>query len=1037
MPSFMKENSDLIIYNASAGSGKTYALAKEYLKIIIQNPYDYNKILAVTFTKKATAEMKSRIIEYLSLLEEKNEKTDKLRHAIIDEIKMNKQQDISEVFDKHVRIALQLILHDYAHFNVSTIDSFFQGIIRAFAKELDLPIGMEVELDTQRVLQEAVQEILKAYTPEKDKFSRWIEDYVFDLIDDEKSWKLEKNITKLAKELLNEDYRLLTEDNQEKFDIETYRQVLDELKYIVSAYRKKIDEAITRITQKIKNDNLDVSFYFQGNKSIQSFINSTKNYEPEANSYIQKMLSGGALVSQANAKNEAVLSQLTNAWNSYLQPFIREMLQLKEQQQKRYNAAVLVLKNIYSLALLEYINTKVIEYKADKNLILISDANQIVSLIAKHEEVPFIFEKSASFLKYILIDEFQDTSTLQWKGFLPLLLELLQNVNGMVLIVGDPKQSIYRWRGGKMQLMTDGIAPDLLYHWNTRKNIILKHNYRSAKEIVAFNNAFFTTLKSTIQLDNKLFEQVLADVEQDVIKTEECGFVQCKWLEGTKEEEVQQQEIVQIIRSLEKHKKYSDIAILTRDNKIGADIAAFLQKNNIPVISSESLLLEHDSKIKLLIAALEYVLHSEEDFYAVKLNYLLSKFTNQENPELYLQKSDSLYWFEEKISLLKKNKVIQLRSISVNDLVFQLMRALEIDILNDNYLLRFQDIVHKYVQQYNNSLQEFLTYWYEQKEKLSIIPSEGLNAVKIFTIHKSKGLQFPVVILPNASWSMKAKSDSAIWIHSDEEPFVRLKAFPVEMNSKLQNSLFEEDYKKEMELTYIDNINLLYVAFTRAEEQLYILTKALKEDKSDELPHTVNRLLLSTLKQIKLPHSNFENNEFSYGKIEHKIKTADETIPLIYLQTQRYKDFKNELHLKTEEKYNKEQEEGNLLHEILEKINQKMKPDKAIAQTIDDADGYYKKEVKRILDFFESQQWLDENWQVLSERDVYYKGDLLKPDNVLISEQECIIIDYKTGAKKAEHRKQLIKYKEAYSSFITQNVKAYLLYTDTLELQEI
>ena len=198
----MKELSDLILYKASAGSGKTYTLAKEYLKIVILNPYDYNKILAVTFTKKATAEMKSRIIEYLSMLEQKDNKVSRLRNTIISEINTSKNIDVSGQFDKNVHTALQLILHDYSNFNISTIDSFFQSIIRAFTKELDLPIGMEVVLDTDAVIMQAVEDMLKEYKSDKDSFSRWLEEYVFDLIEEDKSWKIEKNISKLAKQLL-------------------------------------------------------------------------------------------------------------------------------------------------------------------------------------------------------------------------------------------------------------------------------------------------------------------------------------------------------------------------------------------------------------------------------------------------------------------------------------------------------------------------------------------------------------------------------------------------------------------------------------------------------------------------------------------------------------------------------------------------------------------------------------------------------------------------------------------------------------------
>ncbi len=1034
----MKELSDLILYKASAGSGKTYTLAKEYLKIVILNPYDYNKILAVTFTKKATAEMKTRIIEYLNLLEKKEEKIVALRNSIIEEIKKAKNIDISEQFDKNVRIALQLILHDYSNFNISTIDSFFQGIIRSFAKELDLPIGMEVELDTDVVIQQAVQAMLKEYKTDKDVFSKWLEEYVFDLIEEDKSWKIENNISKLARQLLSEDYQLLATSSNQRFDIETYKNALTELKQIVFNYRKKLDDLTKQVQEKIKSNHIELSLFFQGNKSVQSFINNAKKYEPEANSYVQKMLSGESLYSKATAKDEALASQLKTAWNSYLIYYINDVLQLKEQCQRKYNAAEIVLKNIYSLALLEFINLKIKEYKSDKNLILISDTNQIVSLIAQNEEVPFIFEKSASFLRYILLDEFQDTSSLQWKGMLPLLLEILQNVDGLVLIVGDPKQSIYRWRGGKMELIIDGITADLSYHWKDRKNVSLKENYRSAKEIVEFNNAFFSTVKKEINLQNDLLKNVLTDVEQQIIKTDKTGFVQCKWLEKNEEEDVQLAEVLQIIKSIETTKKYSDVAILTRNNMHGAAVANYLQENQIPVVSAESLLLKNQLSIKLLIAALEYVLHSKEDFYAVKLNYLYAQFLQQENIESYLikQKNES-YFFEQKIELLHKNNIGQLSSVAVNELVFMLMNALALDIQTDNYSLRFQDVIFKYVQNYSTSTREFLEFWNEQKHKLSIIPPEGMNAVKIYTIHKSKGLEFPVVIVPYASWSMKPKADSTIWVKSDAKPFNELNVFPVEMTKKLENSLFEEDFHKEIELNYIDNINLLYVAFTRAEEQLYILSNAENEIKIEILPQNVSRLLSNIIPKLNLQNSINDIDKFSFGRINNFVTKEEDEIKVISLQASSFHNFKTKLPLTTKKEYNQAQTKGNMLHDILAKINQPNQAQKAIATTAIDDIVFYKEATQKVMNVFIEQHWFDEKWHQVNERNLLYKDELLRADRILLSENECIIIDYKTGAKETAHIMQMQKYKEAYSTIFKHKISAFLLYTDTVELQEV
>ena len=1032
----MQDSSTLLIYKASAGSGKTRALAKEFLKILINNPYDYNRILAVTFTKKATEEMKTRIIEYLSLLEKDDASVADLKQEIINDINEIYKKDVSNTIVKNANIALQLILHDYSHFNISTIDSFFQSIIRSYAKELDLPIGLEVELDTQRVLEHAVQAMLKEYVSEKDAFSKWIEEYLFDLIEDDKSWKIEKNIVKLSKELFKEDYRLLATENPKPFNIEAYKTTLNELRKITKQYKQSLTTLTEKLEQKLQQEQIDLSLFFQGNKSVQSFINSTKLYTPSPNSYLLKMLNGEPLFSKTTAKDEQLAAQLTTAWNAYIQPYISEVLNIKEQQEKVFFSAEIVLKNIYTLALMEYINQKIIEYKAEKNLILISDTNQIISVIAAHEEVSFIFEKSATYLKYILIDEFQDTSALQWQGMLPLLLELLQGERNIVMIVGDPKQSIYRWRGGKMELMTTDIHSDFVNFNEYKKEVVLDSNYRSAKEIITFNNAFFTTIQSTISLENKLFDAVLADVQQKNSK-ETVGFVQCKWLEKSKEEDVHLVETLQIIQSLSATKKYGEITILTRNNKHGAAVANYLKEQQIPVVSAESLLLYTQLPIRLLVAALEYVIYSEENFYVVKLNYLLALFNQQENPEKYLSTTSNEYYFENKIPELNRANTSKLKAIAINELTAVLIQYLKLDVVLDDYILRFQDIVYKYVQQHSNSIFDFLEYWQEQKERISIIPPDGIDAVKIYTIHKSKGLQFPIVIMPYANWSMKPKPDSTIWIHNETPPFKNLDFFPVEMTQKMESSLFEEEYKEELELNYIDNINLLYVAFTRAEEQLYIISNKEKESKNNDIPQNVSKLLKSVLLNMNLENAILEEDLFQYGNANTITEKSKKITQIEFLQKPAYKNFKDTLALTSNKHYNEAQEKGTILHEILAKINSTTSITKAIASTTIDADGYYLQATQRVLQFMEQQQWTNDKWQFLQERAIWYNGELSRPDKVLLNDEQCIIIDYKTGNKEKAHTAQLQYYKEAYANLFTQKISAYLLYTDSLTLIEI
>lgn len=1040
-----QHSSELIVYRASAGSGKTYTLAKEYLKIVLQNPYDYNKVLAVTFTRKATEEMKSRIIEYLSLLEKGDQKVEALKRSIVEELKEDKGVDISEKFQSKVSTALQLILHDYSNFNISTIDSFFQGIIRSFAKELDLPVGMEVELDTDTVIREAVQSMLREYKPEKDTFSKWIEDYLFDLIEEDKSWKIEQHIARLAKELLKEEYQLLTLHREQDFDMEEYRKVLLELKNIVYGYRQQLSELSQEVLRRIEADGIDTSLFFQGDKSVRSFINNTLKFSPEANAYLRKMLDGGELYSKSKLKDKQQQAQLEDAWNTYILHYVNSVLALKEAQHQRYRSAEIVLKNIYGLALLEFIHARIRAYKAEENLILISDTNQIISLIATHEAVPFIFEKSANFLKYILVDEFQDTSSLQWKGMLPLLLEVLQQVNGLVLIVGDPKQSIYRWRGGKMELIMDGIAPDMSYHWERKKEIPLNDNYRSAREVVEFNNSFFRTIKETISLRNPLFKRILDDAEQQFVRKEIRGFVQCSWLDKeTKEEDPQLEEVRKTVQSLYPARRYRDIAVLTRNNADGIAIANHLQQQGIPVVSAESLLLANHAQVSLLIAALQYILHPREDFYAVKLNYQYAVCQAKPEPESYLQKHpNDPYSFEQELPMLSRERVEPLGSMAVQELLFLLLQTFGMDQRSNAYLMRFEDVVLQFSQKGPGLVQDFLRFWEEQQDKLSIIPPDGMDAVRIYTIHKSKGLQFPVVILPYADWNMKPKPDTTLWLSSDEPPFRQLRAFPAGFHKHMEESLFADTYVSELKASYIDNVNLLYVAFTRAEERLYIFsswTKSLEDPKKAELlPSSVSRLLWQTLKQMDKDAQLEKAHVFRYGDPEPAIEAQEPCIQAEFILPASLSDFRQQIRLITREEYSEAQVKGKLLHSVLSKVYAPEEMQKALRS----GPGHtrltsdYAEAAAAILGLFRERGWFDPKWRPMNERAIWLGGKELRPDKVLLSEEECVIIDYKTGAKQKQYEEQVRTYMQAYAGLHPQKVSGFLIYLETKEVVEV
>jgi ATP-dependent exoDNAse (exonuclease V) beta subunit len=363
---------------------------------------------------------------------------------------------------------------------------------------------------------------------------------------------------------------------------------------------------------------------------------------------------------------------------------------------------------------------------------------------------------------------------------------------------------------------------------------------------------------------------------------------------------------------------------------------------------------------------------------------------------------------------------------------------LKLDAEMDSYLWRFQDVVLNFSQTKSTSVIDFLHYWSEKKEKLSILPPDGINAVKIYTIHKSKGLQFPVVIFPYCNWSMKPKPDATIWIKNDENPFDKLNAFPVEMIKKMENSFFVDEYQKELEATYIDNINMLYVAFTRAEEQLYILSDAEKNSsKTETLPQNVSKLLYDIVPQLNLNQATHNINEFSYGNNQTITEAENDELNVIQIEPVNYHNFKEKMPLHRENNYNEAQIKGNILHTVLSKINQANQLRKAVATTTIEDVGYYTSTAQKVMEIFAEHNWFDEKWIVLNERNLYFNQQLLRADKVLLSNEECVIIDYKTGAKDNKHIQQMREYMNAYAMLYTQKISAYLVYIENTELIQV
>ncbi len=1034
--------SQLKIYKASAGSGKTYTLAKSYVKILIRNPKHYKNILAITFTKKATAEMKNRILLFLQQITDNSNK--QLIADVIAEIKNEYKFDVSEIIHKQAAKAIQYILHDYSHFQVTTIDSFFQLIIRSFAKELKLPIGMQIEIDTQSVLEYCVQKLLESYEYVDEDISEWLLQYVYNQIDNEKGWNIEKQITELGKELLKEEYVLLKKDieHTHKIDFEQYQKIAKEQQEIISDYKKFVSTQGNLANEIIQKNDINVMLFSYKNSSIGSFVDKAKNGFVDSFARVQKMVDGEmALFSKDTMdKFPEEVDRVTEIWHNELHDAINSILNYHINNISKYNTANNILKNIYSMALLDELANQLSVYRNQENIILISDASYFIAKIADEEATPFIYEKMSTFIQYILIDEFQDTSALQWKSLLPIIIEILSKGYGLSLIVGDAKQSIYRWRGGKMELILHQVDIDLENYKALKQEIVLEDNYRSCPKIIEFNNSLFSCISNKYE-NLQLLKDAYYKHEQNIKNTIFDGYVACKWI-NKKEEDVFEI-LIQELRQINQRYNWKDVAILVRTNAEAENLATYFQQNatDIPFVSAESFLISNHLSVQLIIDTLECLIFNN-NFYKYKLDNVFSIYFGIENTDKVLRKKEQFnfenYWNENNFD------IININTSTLLDTVEMLLSVYKFDSSSNIYILRLLDDVHQYMQNVDNNVLGYLRYWQENKKKITILPSDDTNSIQIMTIHKAKGLEFPVVVLPFVNWNLQPKSNTIFWTENDSF-FNDNSAIPLSYSSSLDDSEFRDAYQSETQLAFVDNINNLYVAFTRAEKELYIYANSIaKDDKKTKQTVAIeiksaNALLYYSLQQDEILKKYFiDESNFVFGhKLEitksDKLSKQDVFNFSNILQNNNYtlhsSSYQDDFTLK-----------GEILHNLLMYIHDTTMLGTQLAiikhtysLSDDDVDSF-KKIYESVYDLFLSHKFINDKYEYFYERDFYFNNKSYRADIVIKAPESIIIIDYKTGQKEHSHEQQILVYKKAYEKLYNQNVLAYLLYTDNMQL---
>jgi len=1048
-----QETAKFIVYKSSAGSGKTFTLVREYLKIVLQNPEQFRQVLAITFTNKAANEMKERVVRNLVFLAdpENNRKEDAIKYLLP---QLADQLDLTEAQIKsRASIALRLIMHHYAEFSISTIDSFTHRVIRTFAHDLKIPMNFEVELDAETMLSQSV-DILISQVGSNEQLTRVMVDFVEKKAGDELSWQIEKDLNDFGGTLLSES-SISALSEIRSYELETFMKVRSSLVEWKLKWENTIKKLAVEAVDLIEQENIQADSFNGKSKSILVYLQNLaqgKFDKIKPNSFAQKSLESGEWV---NAKAPAGQQTAFDRITSRLLPIGKRLLGMSENELSRYILCKLLLNHLFSTALLSEIEKTLNTLCLENNKLLISEFNRRISQIVQEQPAPFIYERLGEKYHHYLIDEFQDTSILQWHNLLPLIENSLASFR-MNLVVGDAKQAIYRWRSGDaeqfemlpllIRSQTDPLLDSreraLIHHYK-EENLI--QNHRSSTVIVDFNNRLFTCIA---QLLPEPYGEAFKHAKQETARKDKPGMVRIEKVvvneddEGNYEDAVHEK-ILSIISELkEDHFPLKDLAILCRDNKRASKIASFLISRGIPVISSESLLLTQSEQVNFMVAWMQHLVDPADGIpMAHILRYIIDKglmkglvledfFGTAANPE-----RESFH------NLISAQfpfiSYSHLKSQEIFGLTQYLIFHFELNKMNDSYLRFFQDTVLEFVKDHRGGLPEFLEWWEEKSKKASVVIPEGIDAVRIMTIHKAKGLQFPVVVFPFADEQVRATRKN-LWVPLDEDFAIPLKTAFLPTQKALAETIYKEVYEDEMNRSYTDMVNVLYVALTRPEERLYVLAKDFPE-KTDGIA-SAPKLFSQFFKAEGTWEK--ECNLYQYGErwrrpepVEKAEKEDVSDEPAVCRSSLKMLLRRHAPVAWDMEEPEKNREWGTLVHLVMSMISQANQVEKVMQELLVNGtiSSVQQKELTGLMAGImknpEISSFFDSSYEVRNEPEILTaEGLLYRPDRVLMKKDRVTIIDYKTGKHREEHRSQIINYAGLIGSMNYLVDGAYLLY---------
>jgi len=1057
------------VYKSSAGSGKTFTLVKEYIRLCLAKPDHFRHVLAITFTNKAAAEMKERVIKYLTELsaDPPDEKSAAHKFLLPDLLKETELSE--EKIRNNAKLVLNSILHNYSDFAIGTIDSFVHRIIRSFAHDLNIPMNFEVEMDTDKLLSEAIDLLLnKAGSDEL--LTRILVEFTEAKIDDEKSWHIENDLLKFARQLFMED-NLVHIDKLKELSIHDFLEIRKKLGTLITQFENEVVKTATAANKLINDNNIPLDAFYRGSSGIGGYFRNLANKvfdKIKPNSYVIATVEedkwyAGKSTSADKGNIDAIKVQLGDA---YL-----EISKLREKGYKHYILHTLIHANIYPVAVLNEIEKIIDEMKTEENILPISEFNKRISGIVISQPAPFIYERLGEKYENYLVDEFQDTSGLQWTNMLPLIENSL-GYGHFNMIVGDGKQAIYRWRGGDVEQFA--LLPELPKGISDQfslervrsiksnfegKNLV--SNFRSKVEIIDFNNQFFS---HTAGLMADYVKTIYENCTQISNPDNTGGYVQLDFsgnADGDSKEEATLKKIEEILTDLKtQNYSYNDIAILCRSNMNASVIARHLITLGVNVISEESLLIGGSQEVNFLLAFASFIANNDDDIAKYRiLHYLTTKGAVQDN-DLYTvcrslrnqnKEGDHSIGTWQFCAYLEKNDfyfdVSLLAAMPVYEFFEKLIYLFKIDKFTDAYVRFFLDAVFKFSVGKKNNISEFLEWWEDEKDTRSIIIPAGMDAVNIMTIHKSKGLEFPVVIYPFATEMVKP-TRTALWVETDIPGIPNLQSSLINNNKSLKETDFSDLYDSENDKSTLDLLNVLYVAMTRPSERLYVITKA---PTNIAAPKSVPDFLASFLQSSGTWDEKV--SIYSFGNKTPKAGSSQDREEHPNIPSMKYTVRQNEqvIHLRrkatdlwdTEDPLRNSQW-GNLIHYILSLVIYSDKVDGIIANLLQTgmiAKGDEQKITEKIMTILSNPDlklYFQPGFEIRTETEILLEnGSVVRPDRVVTKGKDAIVIDYKTGNIHESHKEQINSYAETLAELGYKVTEKILVYIDKGEVVKV